>query len=194
MIINDMKISISRLRQILVEELEKYPGEPIKLPFEEIFLYALLFEKDIYEGNKFAESLNSILTKINYSNVNFCGFDARRFDFSSYTGIKINPQTIYKKLLNESICAGVEFIGPFDGVRVRGTNFKGSKGAKINPQTIDDKNLSNAICADVEFIGPFDGVNVTGTDFTGSNYEEAIKEENEFREKIKLLIYSNNIN
>ena len=109
-----------------MEELEKYPGKPIQLPFEEIFLSALLFEREIYEGNKFAESLNNILTKINYSNVNFCRFNASRFDFSSYTGIKINPQTIYKRLLNESICAGVEFIGPFDGVNTKDTYFDNS--------------------------------------------------------------------
>ena len=44
------------------------------------------------------------------------------------------------KIKNVTICNGVEFIGSFDNVDIRGTDFTGSVGAKIDPQTIFGKN------------------------------------------------------
>lgn len=193
-----MKISFERLRQVLKEELEKYDGDPVLLTYDTEFLDNLLFEEGSRNSKKFSEKLQPVLIKINYSNVNFDKFDARDFDFSPYTGIRINPQTIYYKQLGAAKCKGVEFIGSFDEVLVVNTDFTGSRGAKINPQIIQSKDLSGAICADVEFIDAyglkpdFTGVDIVGTDFNGSNYDEAIKEEYEFREKVKLAIYGNN--
>ena len=233
-----MKYNITRLRKILIEELKDYPGEPILLPFDSGLLGRILFE-DFLSEKRFKGAISEILTKINYSNVSFRNFRANGFDFSPYTGIKIDPQEIYEKNLTDAICSGVEFIGNFDNVKITGTNFKGSRGAKINPQTIDKKDLTDAICSGVEFIGSFDRVlvegadftgskgvkinpetissyslknticadvefigygndesnfsitNIEGADFTGSNYEETIKFENEFREKIKLMTNGN---
>lgn len=241
-----MNYNISRLREILIEELKSYPGEPIKLTYDEKFLRTLLFNNDSYYGTKFAPGLEEVLKKINFSNVNFYMFTAEDFDFSPYIGIKLNPQTIYNKDLKNSICKGVEFIDSFDNVRIAGTNFTGSKGAKINPQTIYGPNLSNTVCCDVEFIGnggiadfsrvrlertnftgskgakinpqaiyykslkncicadvefvgeygkepDFNCVTIDGADFTGSNYEESIKFENEFRQKIRSIKNSKNL-
>ena len=144
---------------------------------------------------EFQKILTPVLTKINYSNISFDNFSACKFDFSPYTGIKINPQTLAYKQLSDAKCKGVEFIGSFDGVWIKGADFTGSKGAKIDPQKINRRDLSGAICADVEFIGghglkaDFTNVDIIGTNFNGSNYDEAIKEEYEFREKIKSTIY-----
>ncbi len=187
-----MKTSYERLRQILVEELKDKDCMPVKLPFDKELLNKLLFDgHEAYK--KFDDTIKEVLTKIDYSNVSFDVFDAENFDFSNYTGIKINPQTIFCKNLNGAICSGVEFIGPFDDVKVFKTNFTGSIGAKINPQTISCRNLSGAICNGVEFIGSFDGVKTSGTDFTGSNYEAPLKEEDEFRQKVKQIFLQNNL-
>jgi uncharacterized protein YjbI with pentapeptide repeats len=99
--------------------------------------------------------------------------------------------------LKNTVCADVEFIGAFNNVCIEGVNFTGSKGVKINPKTIGKYSLKNTICANVEFIGydngepDFSNINIDGADFTGSNYEETIKFENEFREKIKLMTNGN---
>ena len=195
-----MKIGYTRLREILFEELKNVECPPVVLPFDKDFLNNLLFELGGFY-KIFAPSLKEILSKINFSNVSFDYFRAGGFDFSPYFGIKINPQTIYSKDLDDTICKGVEFIGDFYDVRIRGTNFTGSKGAKINPQFIKKKNMSNAKCCDVKFISlegekniDFYGVNIEGTDFTGSNCEFEQKEvEQEFRQKIKELFLQNNI-
>lgn len=235
-----MQYSITRLRKILIDELKDYPGKPILLPFDDVLLEKILFDYSCYRGKEFETSISEILTKINYSNISFKNFNALKFDFSSYVGIKINPQELWQYDLNYAICKGVEFTGSFDNVKIRGTNFTGSTGVKIDPQTIDSKSLLKTICCDVEFIGSFDGVmlesanfkgsrgarinpqevakrnlknticanvkfigpygskpnfeglEIDGANFTGSNYEEIIKFENEFREKIKLMKYSLN--
>ena len=184
------------LRRILIEELKDYKGEPIKLPYEEQFLRNILFDDDNYLGAEFAPELEEVLTKINYSDINFYNFKAVDFDFSPYTGIRLDPKIIWKKDLSNSICKGVEFIGTFYDVIITGTDFTGSKGAKINPQCVHNKNLSNAVCCDVEFVGfnnlkpDFSHTIISGADFTGSNYELAIDEEKEFREKVRSVIYS----
>ena len=127
------------------------------------------------------------MSKINYSNVKFDGFKANNYDFLLYIGIKLDPQVIYEKRLSNSICKGVEFIGTFDN---EGANFAGSKGAKINPQTIWNKDMENCVFTDVEFIGPFDEVSISGSDFTGSNYNEIMNYRENFRQKVRAIIYS----
>ena len=198
-------ISIERYRQILIEELENQDCIPVLLPFDKKFLDKLLFNH-VYRRKKFCETLINILPKIDLSNVDFYYFEANDFDFSPYTGIKLDPHSIYNKDLSNSKCKGVNFIGfagylpvKFDDVDVSGTDFTGSKGAKINPQTIANKSLENTNCCDVEFIGTgeeepsFENVNINGTIFEGSNYEPAVIEEKEFRQKIKQIFLQNNL-
>ena len=84
-----MNISFERLREVLIEELEDKTCEPVKLPFEEEFLDRLLFDGATNFKN-FAKVLKPILTKIDFSNVSFKGYEAYDKDFSPYTGIKIN--------------------------------------------------------------------------------------------------------
>lgn len=196
------KVNVMRVRNIdyiSLTDLARYtnPDEPILVPIDNCLLNRILFENYGYTGKFFSTSLSEILTKINYANVDFRNFKADGFDFSPYTGIKIKPQQVYNQNLNNATCSGVEFIGSFDEVYIEGANFKGSRGAKINPQTIGKDSLENTICTDVEFIGygndepDFSGIKINGADFTGSNYEETIKFENEFREKIKLMTNGN---
>ena len=84
------------------------------------------------------------------------------------------------KLINESKSSAIDFVkNPI--------LIKNSK----NYDVISEKDLPDAICSGAEFIGSFDRVLVERADFTGSNYEETIKFENEFREKIKLMTNGN---
>lgn len=160
---------LKELRDILESELKKYHGEtPILLPYDSHLLEILLFDEISDQGKKFAFSLEKELKKIDFSNVSFDNFCAIRFDFSSYSGIKLNPQNLYSKSLYCAICSGVEFIDSFEGVNVRGVDFTGSKNVKINPQRIWHKTLFQTRCTGVEFMGSFDDVNVEEADFTGS--------------------------
>jgi len=192
-----MLVSFVRLRQVLKEELEKYEGEPVLLPYDTEFLDKLIFESiEASYAKVFSSTLVEVLNKINFSNVSFNKFYMNKFDFSSLKGVKIDPQSIYEKYMANVICKGVTFVGKFDGVYLDNVNFEGSIGAKID--TIKVGNLTNCKCADVEFISKngepvnLGCVKTDGTDFNGSNYEEAIKEENDFREKVKIAIYGNN--
>jgi uncharacterized protein YjbI with pentapeptide repeats len=192
-----MKISLARLREVLKEELERYEGEPVLLPYDTDFLDKLIFVKaESGLAKVFSSTIVDVLNKINFSNVNFNEFYMNEFDFSLLKGVKIDPQNIYVKYMTNVICKGVTFIGNFDGVYLDNVNFEGSIGAKINPFTI--RNLTNCKCTDVEFISRngeqinLNHVRTNGTNFNGSNYEEAIKEEYEFREKVKVAIYGNN--
>lgn len=192
-----MKISFARLREVLKEELKKYEGDPVLLPYDIDFLDKLLFETmESRDAKVFSSTLVEVLNKINFSNVSFNKFYMNKFDFSSLKGVKIDPQSLYVKQMIDVICKGVTFIGSFDWVYLDNVNFEGSIGAKID--TIKVGNLTNCKCADVEFISKNGGpvnlgcVKTNGTDFNGSNYEEAIKEEYEFREKVKIAIYGNN--
>ena len=136
----------------------------------------IIFNYNYVDGSKenkfkvFCLELNKdkIRKKIDFDGIDFSDFYFNYDDLSGTKGIKINPQTVYGKMLSNIVCRDVEFIGSFDGVYVSGTDFTGSKNAKINPQTIYKKNLSRTKCADVEFIGSFDGVNIENANFSGS--------------------------
>lgn len=191
-----MKISFARLREVLKEELKKYEGEPVLLPYDTDFLDKLIFEPvESRNAKVFSSTLVEVLNKINFSNVRFNNFFMNEFDFSTLKGVKIDPQSIYEKCMTDLICKGVTFIGNFNGVYLDNVNFEGSIGAKID--TIKVGNLTNCKCANVEFISRngepvnLGCVKTYGTDFNGSNYEETIKFENEFREKIKLMTNGN---
>lgn len=180
-------VTIEKLRKIIVEELSQYDGaEPILLNIESEMLQKIFFTSNgcIYP------ILAPILSKVDFSNISFDGFDAYQCDFSNLNGVKINPQTIKNKNLELSTLAGVEFIGSFDDVKIEGANFTGSKGAQINPQRIEKLNLKNIIATDVEFIGSFEGTEIEGANFEGSNYQEIIEYEKSFRQKIKKQVYA----
>lgn len=162
---------IEEIRNILVDELEKYEGEPILLPLEPKLLNEIIFED--YYGDGFKrfyykfKSFN-LLKKIDFSNIPFTNVLLNECDLTGLKNVRIDPQIVYNNDLSNKEYNGVEFIGSFDGVICTNVDFTGSKGALINPQTIKDKSLIRCILKDVTFIGGFDGVDIIKSDFTGS--------------------------
>jgi uncharacterized protein YjbI with pentapeptide repeats len=171
---------IIELRGFLNKELKKYKGEPIK--FEDK-IYIELLEQIIFDtsndGSKTFGLDIETLSKIDFTNISFNDFnlsvkngDKPHYDFSKLTGVKINPQFIYKKDMSNAVLNGIEFIGGFNYVNIKGANFTGSKGAIIEPQTIVGMNMSKCILSGVTFNGVFDGVNIMGANFKGSDGAE----------------------
>lgn len=169
---------IKEIRKLIVDtasNIDSSSGKRLKL--SDIDCSKELLDKIIFDHfktqsgdtyKKIFDELNKLMPKIDFDGVSFDGVNISITDFTGSKGVKINPQTIYRKTLNSTKLAGVKFIGSFDGARIYLTDFTGSKGAKINPQTICLKNLSCNVCSGVKFIGPFDEVNLFCTNFTGS--------------------------
>lgn len=153
--------NIAELRKILIQELKNVDSsKPIKLPYDKDLVYQLLFENNrLYKM--------PCLEKIDFSDIDFSGIDITDFDFTGLHGVKIDPQTVKNKDFSNTICNGVEFIGPFDYVRIKNTDFTGSKGAVIKP-SYGLRNLSGSKFCDVTFEGTFFDAEIAGADFTGS--------------------------
>jgi len=186
-----MEEKIIKIREKLIKELEKLEdGIVIKLDYGIQFLDAILFDYfDNREYKKFALPMN-ILCKIDLSNVSFDKFMISRYhtgcSFKGLHGVNINPQTIYNKDLINAGLYGVNFIGPFDDVKIMGADFTGSTGAVINPMKLCSRGLyvgvRNCNFSGVKFTKPFkfrtvfDGVferkilqmDIEGSNFTGS--------------------------
>lgn len=122
--------NIENLRKILIKKLSENEIEkPILLPFDKDLLQRLIFE-----DRCFADCIpGEILTKIDFSNISFDDYDLKNGvnNFARFTGVKINPQTIFDKDLSEVNCFDVEFIGPFDGVLFDDAKFEGSNYDEI---------------------------------------------------------------
>lgn len=94
------------------------------------------------------------------------------------TGIKINPQKVYKKSLAYANLSNVEFIFDelecsltelFKGVDIRGAKFENNSNVKIDPQTVFNKDLTNTKLNGIDLTNcSFDDVILVGTDFTGT--------------------------
>ena len=164
---------LTELSYYYYEELSKYNGKDKILFYgiEPELLKEIVFKKILIPGDtryELRKKWSKIYNHIDFSNISFDDVDIIEISFKGSKGVKINPQTVYKKLLCATKLYDTEIIGTFDGVNIYGTDFTGSKGAKINPQTVYNKNLSNSKLCDAEIIGSLDGVNINGTDFTGS--------------------------
>lgn len=109
------------------------------------------------------------MKKLDLSDVSFDNVDIRSENFAVSKGVKINPQTVWKKDISGTILEGVEIIGGFDGCDIRYANFAGSVGAVINPQTIMGKSFNFTKLKDVTFNDSFDGCDIRKTNFTGSH-------------------------
>ena len=129
------------LRQRIMSELSKIEeGMHITLDFDEKIIDYILFD---YSHNFKSFALpRKYLEKIDFSNVNFKDFKAHDFDFSNLYGVKLNPQILFDKNLMDATLKGVEFIGPFDEVKICRTDFSGSKGAFINPNTLGSSSIN----------------------------------------------------
>ena len=131
---NDKFGTINSIRQLLIEELKDYEGEPIKLDLNGISgidgLESLIF-KDYVDSNKKNVKIIAfsydVLRKLDLSNVSFDGVAIDNYDFTGLTGVKINPEKVQGKDLVNCIFNGVEFIGGFKECRISRCDFTGSK-------------------------------------------------------------------
>ena len=199
-----MKLNIKSIRTALVSELIEYDGKPIDLSslgYSKSEIQKILFDTyntTIYDDlnedkpyeevrKEFAKELYPILKKIDFHNVSFKHFNCTRFDFSGFTGIKLNPQSVFFKRLSFATCNGVRFVGSFKNSFIEGANFAGSKGARINPQKIYWKSLIDTKCDSVKFVGPFDGVKLLNADLSGAKFIKVDKP------KVRTLRYKDTI-
>ena len=106
-----MEEKIKLLRKKLIKELSKLEdGIHIKLDYDPIILENLFFEENHGGCKKFASDFpREVLTKIDFINVDFKEFDASEFDFTGLYNVHLNPQTIYRRDLFNSILRGVTF-------------------------------------------------------------------------------------
>jgi len=178
-----MKIDKIELKRKAIVELLKdiHIDKPIVLPFSNEETHALIFEKnedaDSNTYYKFNQDMYNIIKLIDFSCISFDNVCLNGVDFTGVYGVKINPQTVYKKSLIDINFYGIEFcsndkgnqIDLFDGVEIRKVDFLGSKGARINPQTIKNKCFDHCLLTDVDFTGfSFDDVSLSSSNFKGS--------------------------
>ena len=161
------KIKIS-VRNILLDALKDYEGAPLILPYDEIFLKEILFEKDNENNYHFINELEEVYRKISFLNIPFNNVIVAQKDLSNYHDIFIRPTTIGKKSLYGTICKNVTFFGCFDNVDVKFADFTGSINTNINVQRIKNKSLYGTICNSVNFIRGFNHVDIRYANFTNS--------------------------
>ena len=138
-------------RQDLAQELEKARNggevKPIKLNIDREILEKIIFEyHKTAKGEKYKVFAidNDFLKLIDFSGISFNDFKVDN-DLVGYTGIEIDPQTIFEKSLFGVKLEGVTFKSenddPFEGVNLFYTSIIDCPGAVIDPQTIYDKSL-----------------------------------------------------
>lgn len=171
------------IRRTLLEIIDEFEvNEPILLPYSNEELKEIIFDKKIEDCRReyyvIAKELRKIIHKINFSNISFDNVNIEKLDLSNIKGVKINPQTVYKKSLAHANLTYAQFISNeidvdscdlFKGVDIRGTRFGNNNKIIINPQIILGKDLTKTKLAGIDFTDTsFDGVIIVGTDFTGT--------------------------
>ena len=135
--IEESKLKLVLMRKKLMDELSRLEdGMHVMLQYNPMLIDYILFKYEDKGAYKEFALPKKYLKKIDFSNVDFKDFKASEYDFTGLYGVKIDPQTIYKKNLFASKLNGVEFIGPFKDVRIQSTDFTGSVGAQINPNEL----------------------------------------------------------
>lgn len=183
------KIIIEKARKELIEVLGKQ-DKVVKLEgFSTEELNELLFNY-VEEGDtkkKIFALPNSILQKIDMSNVSFNDFYAKNIDFGQFTGVRIDPNKLYNKSCFYTSFAGVTFLNGFRSGYIEGCNFTGSKNAVIGDRIKTRLNRCNGVLEaenssigkdvalgeknvfkDVTFESPITKGNIVSSDFTGS--------------------------
>ncbi len=171
-IINKKNKKINSARNKLLDILEKFNGdEKIQLGLSPQQLAALLFEKNPVTKSRmfFIKPATEIIKKIDLTGLSFDGIDITDIDFTGSKGVKINPQTVYKKRLVGVVLKDVDLVGSFDKTYLCYVDFTGSRGAEIDPQKVLGKRFTYNKLTDVKIIGSFDDVCIIGNDFTGSD-------------------------
>lgn len=170
----------SRREDIFTQIREVKKEGYITIDESEEWLDSVLFDVNPISGEKKLDIPEDIIHRLNYSNVSFDKANVKGIDFSRMYGVYINPQTVHKNDLRNTVLYGVTITGPLDDAYITGANFIGSKGALINPQTIYDKDLRRTIIGDVIVVNEFKDVKLnddtmffdTTTFITKEQYEE----------------------
>ena len=190
------KIIIEKVRKELIEVLGKQ-DKVVKLEgFSTEELNELLFNY-VEEGDtkkKIFALPNSILQKIDMSNVSFDDFYAKNIDFGQFTGVRIDPNKLYNKSCFYTSFAGVTFLNGFRSGYIEGCNFTGSKNAVIGDRIKTRLNRCNGVLEaenssigkdvalgeknvfkDVTFESPITKGNIVSSDFTGAHAKNGDK-------------------
>ncbi len=190
------KIIIEKVRKELIEVLGKQ-DKVVKLEgFSTEELNELLFNY-VEEGDtkkKIFALPNSILQKIDMSNVSFNDFYAKNIDFGQFTGVRIDPNKLYNKSCFYTSFAGVTFLNGFRSGYIEGCNFTGSKNAVIGDRIKTRLNRCNGVLEaenssigkdvalgeknvfkDVTFESPITKGNIVSSDFTGAHAKNGDK-------------------
>ena len=190
------KIIIEKVRKELIEVLGKQ-DKVVKLEgFSTEELNELLFNY-VEEGDtkkKIFALPNSILQKIDMSNVSFNDFYAKNIDFGQFTGVRIDPNKLYNKSCFYTSFAGVTFLNGFRSGYIEGCNFTGSKNSVIGDRIKTRLNRCNGVLEaenssigkdvalgeknvfkDVTFESPITKGNIVSSDFTGAHAKNGDK-------------------
>ena len=163
-------------RQDLTQELEKARNggevKPIKLNIDREILEKIIFEyHKTAKGEKYKVFAidNDFLKLIDFSGISFNDFKVDN-DLVGYTGIEIDPQTIFEKSLFGVKLEGVTFKSenddPFEGVNLFYTSIIDCPGAVIDPQTIHLRGLYETTLKNVEIKSRYeDAFNYTDLKF-----------------------------
>lgn len=166
------RMVITRKREELVKVLEKQE-KPVKLEgFTTEELDEILFDYEEEERIKKRFALPpEVLRKIDMSNVSFDNFCAYHVNFSGMTGVRIDPNKLYKKSCWGTVFEGVTFLNKFTAGHIEECNFTGSHNAVIGGNSIIGNDITlgvRNVFKDVTFGSPIMKGNIVGSDFTGS--------------------------
>jgi len=141
----------------------------------------ILFDINEISGAKTLDIPIDVITKIDYSNVNFDNVYIRGINFKGMKNVVINPQTINKKDLRDTILYGVTIIGSLDDTYITRADFTGSRGAFLDPTRVYDKDISGTNLSDVVVVNNFKDVKIDDTIFGNDEMIIDIKESNEYK-------------
>ena len=161
---------------------EKNINNPILLPYPQEEIQELFFDKvcdkDGIEYLEINPIIESIISKIDCSNISFDNVNLSHKNLYDAYNVKFNPQNIYQKNLNSTILGrNIEIIDNeninqkdlFEDVDIVGTEFNDCKNVRINPQTVHNKDFTGSTLEGVDFTGfSFDGAILWNANFTGS--------------------------
>ena len=166
---NNRKIKMAR--KILAKEIRNVEDYSVKIKELEKFYNAdfvenLIFEIDKLGGKTFSKEIKKVISKIDFTGIDFENFSCNYYDFTNTRGIEIDPQKVHDKSIYGAKFTNVTFIGDFKYIDIIKVNFTGSKNAVIDLST-SSRNLHQNIFCDVKFIGELKG-SIYESDFTGS--------------------------
>lgn len=142
--INDDELIQSLLKTILMEEQRTKVGILKYLDLKNIdFKDQSVMFIDFTETNAtidpqtvYGKELQYAKLKGNFKSKSFDGASINGTDFSKTTNVKIDPQKVKYKQINNAIVDGVDFCnGSFEGIETHNTDFKNAINCNINEKS-----------------------------------------------------------